>query len=147
MDITEITEVFRKYLHERGLRFTPERVEVIREIFSSEEHIESEELYLRLKNKKSRVSRATVYRCLSLLESCGLVNKSSFGQRHSHYELAFNRDHHDHLICNKCGKVVEFCDKTIENRQKLICKSNNFALESHRLQIFGICSDCRKDER
>ncbi len=145
MEFSEVKEIFRKHLYDNGLRYTPEREEILNEIFSSRRHFDADELYLKLRQKKCNVSRATVYRCLNLLESCDFVNKSSFGERHSHYEHNFNKEHHDHLVCTKCGLVIEFFDKVIEKRQKNVCENNDFALTNHKLQIFGICAECRKD--
>jgi len=144
MNLSGTAALFRRYLHARGLRYTPEREEILGEIFSHERHFDADELYLRLKKKNSRVSRATVYRCLRLLERCHLVKQSSLGQRHSHYELIYKRRHHDHLICSECGAVVEFCDRIIEERQIEICNKRRFTLTNHHLQIFGICPACRK---
>lgn len=145
MDLREIKKAFRDYLHEIGLRYTPEREQIIDEIFSSDQHFDADELYLKLKMKNSSVSRATVYRCLNLLEECNFVTKTSFGERHAHFEHAFDKEHHDHLICENCGEVVEFYDEAIEKRQEEVCRQHNYILKNHKLQIFGLCPKCSEN--
>ncbi|MFC1729266.1 Fur family transcriptional regulator [candidate division KSB1 bacterium] len=147
MELNEVIGRFKVYLHTKGLRYTPERDVIIREIFSNANHFDADELYLKLMTYNNNVSRATVYRCLNLLESCDLVNKTSFGERHYHYEHTYKRKHHDHLVCKKCGKIVEFTDLTIEQRQKDVCSRYKFILTDHKLQIFGICPDCQKKSK
>jgi Fur family ferric uptake transcriptional regulator len=89
------------------------------------------------------VGIATVYRTLALLEEAGFVTSISFGKQGKKYELGL-KAHHDHLICTKCGKIVEFFDKAIERRQEAIAKSSGFEMTDHSLKIFGICPQCRQ---
>ena len=131
----------RNALKERGMRLTRARIIVLEEIFTSGEHLEAEELAARL--KKKGVSRATVYRTLSLLEKLGLVRRVIYGERHSHFERVIPRRHHDHLICVKCGRVVEFYDPRIEGLQEEVARRHGFEIVGHTLEIRGICSRCR----
>lgn len=145
MDVTEIKRTFRKHLHDHGLRYTPERDAIIDEVFSHERHFNADELFIKLKMKLVNVSRATVYRCLNLLESCNLVNRVSFGERHDHFEPIFKRRHHDHLICTRCGSVIEFYNEVIEKHQEQVCNIHDYIMTGHKLQIFGICPACREE--
>ncbi len=140
----EALQILKKYLRENKMRFTPEREIILNEVLAIKSHIEADSLFAKLHNKGVRVSRATVYRTLDLLIKCGLAEKNSFGQNHAHYEPIFGQDHHDHLICNNCEKVIEFHDEKIEKLQNQICKEFGFKELSHTHKIFGICSDCQQ---
>lgn len=136
-------EIFERYLKTKNLNFTRERKLVLDEVFSIDGHLEADEIFLRLKKDKKDVSRATVYRTLGLLVDSGLVRKVYLGDDHIHYEHTFGHTHHDHLVCIKCGRVIEFSDKKIEKLQAKICQKNRFQEISHTVQIFGYCKDCR----
>ena len=134
-------QAFAAYLRSRGLSFTAERQTVLREIFTGGSHFQADELYLRLARKKAHpVSRATVYRTLSLLTDSGLIRKVAFVDRHSHYEHLFG---HDHLICRKCGRIIEFQDLSLSRALAGICKSKKFRRLSHKIEVVGLCSKCK----
>jgi len=137
---------FKNYLSRRGLRFTPQRRAVLEEVFSIHEHFDAEDLYNRLRNNGSGVSRATVYRTLKHLEECKLVREVLRCQGRAHYEHILGHAHHDHLVCVKCGKVIEFSEPAIEAQQRKICKRHGFKPLEHRLGIQGICEECQKKE-
>ena len=137
-------EIFRKFLKSEGLRFTPEREIILDEAFSIHEHFEAEDLVFSIRRQGHRVSKATVYRTLTLLVQCGLLREVIFGERHSHYEHVFGHKHHDHLICLKCGKIIEFTNGTMERLQKEICKQHHFEPLRHKLEITGTCEDCAR---
>lgn len=135
-------QVFGVYLRGRGLSFTAERQAVLRQILAGGSHFQADELYLRLAGGKGRpVSRATVYRTLSLLVDCGLVRKVAFVDRHSHYEHLFG---HYHLICRTCGRIVEFQDQNISRALDRVCKSKKFRDLSHKIEVVGLCSKCSR---
>ena len=94
--------------------WTPEREAILGQVFATHEHFEADDLLLRLKKKNIRISRATIYRTLELLVKSRLVRKVTFGENHTHYEHTFGHKHHDHLICVKCGNVLEFTNPNIE---------------------------------
>ncbi|KAA3597888.1 MAG: transcriptional repressor [Calditrichaeota bacterium] len=142
----EALQILKKYLKKNNMRYTPEREIILNEVLAIKSHIEADSLFAKLHNKGVRVSRATVYRTLDLLIKCGLAEKNSFGQNHAHYEPIFGQDHHDHLICNFCEKVIEFHNEEIERIQNQICKNFDFKPLSHTHQIFGVCSDCQKED-
>ena len=136
-------ETLRKYLSRRGLRLTSERRHILKEVFSSHRHFETEDVMERLRARGLRVSRATVYRTLAVLVKGGLLREVSFGERHTHYEHRLGHPHHDHLYCLKCGKVIEFRSVGIESLQEQICKKMEFEALAHLLQISGYCKACR----
>jgi Fur family ferric uptake transcriptional regulator len=133
---------FEAYLRSKKLKLTGERMEILGTIFQKDVHFDAEELHADLKQKGRDISRATVYRTLDLLVQCGLVRKSSLGSTHANYEAAHENEHHDHLICLNCNKVIEFFRPDLETLQEAICAEQRFKPLHHSLQIFGICSDC-----
>jgi len=137
-------EIFDGYLKTKKLNLTRERRLIMDEVFSRDGHLEADEVYFRLRKGNKDVSRATVYRTLGLLVDSGLVRKVYLGEDHIHYEHNFGHTHHDHLVCLKCGKVIEFSDKNIEKLQSSVCQENGFKELSHTVQIFGYCKGCRK---
>ena len=134
-------ETFAAFLHRRGLNLTPERKAVLQEVVAGQKHFQADELYLRLarRKKSSPVSRATVFRTLKLLSESGLIRKVAFIDRHSHYEHTFG---HDHLICSKCGRIIEFTDQSLAQSLARVCKAKNFSPLSHKVEVVGLCSKC-----
>lgn len=141
----EAMERFQKYLKAKGFKLTQERKIILEQVFSVHDHFDVEDLLYMLRKGNRQVSRASVYRTLSLLVECGLVEKVDFGEGKAYYEHVFGHLHHDHLICKSCGKVFQFEDSIIEKRQKDICKEYGFQLDYHTLNIFGFCPACQKD--
>jgi len=135
---------FLGYLKAKSLAFTKERKIIFEEVFSTPGHFEAEELLFSLRKKKKRVSRATVYRTLDLLIKSGLVSKIDLGEAHSHYEHILREKYHGHLICLKCGKVIEFENKKIEDLKKESTGGRDFQVMRHSLEFYGYCSKCRK---
>ena len=144
VSMKEEIEIFERYLKTKNLNLTRERKLILDKVFSIDGHSEADEIFLRLKKDKKDVSRATVYRTLGLLVDSGLVRKVYLGEDHIHYEHTFGHTHHDHLVCLKCGKVIEFSDKKIEKLQSSVCQENGFKELSHTVQIFGYCKGCRE---
>ena len=137
---TDKQQVFAAYLRDQGFNYTPERRRVLEGILAGGRHFQADELYVRLAGKESpAVSRATVYRTLSLLTDCGLIRKVAFVDRHSHYEHVFG---HEHLICRKCGHIVEFQDRSISTALEQICKDSKFRQLSHKIEVVGLCGKC-----
>ena len=137
---TDKQQVFTAYLAGRGLSNTAERQAVLQQILTSGSHFQADELYLKLARNKNRpVSRATVYRTLSLLSDCGLIRKVAFVDRHSHYEHLFG---HEHLICRKCGRIIEFQDHSLSQALDRVCEDRNFRRLSHKIEVVGLCSKC-----
>lgn len=139
--ISEVKEIFRAYLKDRNHRITPERFMVLEEIYRADGHFDADDMYFHMKNSGSRVSRATVYNTLDLLVECGLVQRQQFGRNQSYYERAYSFQQHDHIICNTCGAVMEFCDPRIQEIQTLMEQINDFTITGHSLHFFGECKD------
>lgn len=137
-------EKFWKYLRSKDLRFTPQRELILREVFSTHDHFQADDLFARLYIKDKRISRATVYRTLSLLAEGGFLREVISGERHGHYEHVLGHLHHDHLVCADCGRVIEFRNRKIEDLQRQVCKDHEFEPKTHRLEIEGLCKECRR---
>ena len=136
--------LFREFISKKELRNTPEREEIITEIFSDHGHFDVDELYLRLRKNGSKVSKASIYRNIPLIMECGLIREVWYENGHMHYELIYGHGHHCHLRCIKCGKVIEFIEKGLEEIEGRLSKKNEFEIVAHRLDITGYCSDCRR---
>lgn len=142
--LAEVRDIFRAYLKKRGQRQTPERFAVLEEIYACDDHLDADELYLRLKQKESSVSRATVYNTLELLLDCDLVVRHQFGKNQAKYERAYSYWQHDHLICLDCNHVLEFCDPRLQSIQEMVAEIYKFSITHHSLTMYGHClrEDC-----
>ena len=135
-------EVFRNFLYKRGLKLTKERQRILNEVFALHGHFDPEELLLRMKNKGIKVSKASVYRTLPLLVASGLIEQVEKNDKHAHYEHTFGHGHHDHLICMKCGRVIEVYSPKLEAIQDELCRASRFKGIKHALEIKGYCRNC-----
>ncbi|UCD38164.1 MAG: transcriptional repressor [Fidelibacterota bacterium] len=138
--------LFKSALKQASLRITSQRMAILEEILHSDQHRECDDIYSSLRAKHVSVSRATVYRTLDLLEQVGFVRKMDIGDGRFRYENKLKQPHHDHIICLQCGKIVEFIDPHIEQRQATISKDHGFELLRHNHQLFGLCERCRDGE-
>ena len=133
---------FRDFLRAKGLKFTPQRIAVLKEITDGHGHRECEDIYLALKRNGKHISRATVYRTMDILIQNDFARKMELGDGRVRYESKVGSPHHDHLICTSCENIVEFVDQDIEELQENIAKRNNFILSRHTHQLFGLCKKC-----
>jgi Fur family ferric uptake transcriptional regulator len=137
-------DILAKHLKSGNHRSTPERFAVLDAVLQSQGHFNAESLYYRMISNGVKISKATVYNTLELLQECGLVSKYRFGESTSRYEKAFGRPHHHHMICLECGDILEFVSDKLERIQEELCNEMTFSPQSSSLQIFGTCSKCKK---
>ncbi len=144
IDYPTLLDNFKILLKENNLKFTLQREHILKILYDSRKHLSPELLYNEIKDlfPELNIGIATVYRTLLLLEDADLVTSIPFDKHGKKYELA-NKEHHDHMICIKCGKIIEFIDEEIELRQTKIAKSHNFNMINHSMQIYGICKECQ----
>ncbi|HZA51823.1 MAG TPA: transcriptional repressor [Myxococcaceae bacterium] len=137
-------ELLHRYMVQHGLKSTRQRSLIIDTFFGLEGHHTVEELWARVRAKDPKVSVATVYRTMKLLSDCGLAHARNFGDGHTRYEAAVGRHHHDHLICTRCGLIIEFENDRIEALQEAVARRHAFQVLSHKMELYGLCRDCQR---
>lgn len=138
------SEALGDYIARRGLKHSRQREQIAQIFFELEGHVSVDELLARTRQSDPRVSLATVYRTMKLLAESGLAAVRQFGDGQTRYEVAAGRAHHDHLICVGCGEIVEFSNPQIEALQAEVARRHGFAVERHRLELYGRCARCRR---
>jgi Fur family transcriptional regulator, ferric uptake regulator len=140
--VEEATDRLREYLRGRKLRLTPERLALLHAALGVPGHFDAEEMVAHLRRRRSRVSRATIYRTLALFERCGILRKSLLKQGRGVYERALGRDHHDHIVCAGCGRIDEFYDERVEKLQVEVAGNLGFQIIDHLHELVGFCRAC-----
>jgi len=135
---------FRRYLRDHRLPVTRQRDLVAETVIGSEEHLSVDEIQRRLVERGERVGTATVYRTLDVLVESGLVRAHDFGEGFKRYEPMPSQEHHEHLICVRCGKVVEFTNERLERMIPILADEHGYQHQHHRLEVYGVCRDCRQ---
>jgi len=134
---------FKEHLRGQRLKSTAQRDTIAEVFLETQRHISVEELYQEVKRRNPRIGYATVYRTLKLLTECGVAAERHFRDGEARYESAEKR-HHDHLICEACGKIVEFEEPRIETLQEVVAKRLGFRSTGHKMELYGICRECQK---
>ena len=132
---------FHSRLKDRGLKSTGQRDDIARVFFGIGRHISAEELYAEVKKISPHVGYATIYRTLRLLRECDLLQERHFDEGQARYE-AMGERHHDHFICERCGKIMEFENDSIERLQEMVARELKAELRRHKMELYGICADC-----
>jgi Fur family ferric uptake transcriptional regulator len=145
--MTEEQEVFLKHIQKQGLKRTAQRDLILDVFLRTEGHVSGDDLYRLVRENDPSVGQTTVYRTLRLLTDAGLAREVRFGDGRAHYEHNYKHEHHDHMICKDCGKIIEFYSPELEAIQDAMAAKHRFELTSHLLRMIGICADCRRQER
>ncbi|MEO2167729.1 MAG: transcriptional repressor [bacterium] len=135
---------FRRALKEKGLKTTSQRDDIARIFFGSRRHLSIDDLHGEVHKVNPGVGYATVYRTMKLLKECEFAEESHFADGQTRYENADTEEHHDHIICDRCGTIAEFVDEGLEQLQDEIAKRIGFVISSHRMELYGICRVCRE---
>ncbi len=138
------SEIFEEFIRSKGLRYTSQRETVLETFLSTEKHVSVDELYRIAGKKDHGIGYTTVYRTMKLLSGCGLCEEVNFGDGITRYEHKYGHDHHDHLICMRCGTATEVVKQEIEELQDELAKKHRFTPVRHKLEIFGICKKCSR---
>ena len=146
----DISRRFESFLRGKTLRLTRQRAEILRAIYATHKHVSADDLYELLRKGEAtrplRISRATVYRTLALLEEGGFVERLEVPTQHGTlYEHTLGHSHHDHMVCLTCGRIIEFADERLEALQDEVVATHGFLASSHRLNVYGTCGSCQKN--
>jgi Fur family ferric uptake transcriptional regulator len=134
---------WRAFVAARGLKASKIREAIVEAFLAEREHVAPETLLAAARRRNPRVGLATVYRTIRLMEEAGLAHARRFGSGAALYEVAAGRPHHDHLICQRCGRISEFHDPAIERLQDAVAAAHGFEVVEHRHELYGLCAACR----
>lgn len=140
-------DIFIDFLRRKNLRLTKQREEILGIFLKANKHLSVEDLYKIVKKKDPRIGQATVFRTLKLLCEAGIAGEVDLGDKRIRYEHKYGHQHHDHLVCIKCGEFIEVFDSRIEKLQKSLCRKKEFLPYRHRMEIFGVCKKCSSKNR
>jgi Fur family ferric uptake transcriptional regulator len=135
-------QIFQNFASSKGLKSTKQRDTILDCFLSCEQHLSTEELYLKLKERTPGIGFATVYRTLKLFAESGIAREIRFGDGQTRYEHLHAGEHHDHLVCTKCGAIEEFENEKIEKLQAEVARNHGFTIVNHKLELYGICKNC-----
>ena len=141
----EAKVIFIEFLKQKQLKLTRQRLTILERFLDQKHHVSAEDLFTEVRSKDQGIGYSTVYRTLKLLTESGIAKENNFRDGFVRYESAFNRDHHDHIICTKCNEIFEFENEEIEILQKKVAETLGFQIIDHQLEIYGVCNkypDC-----
>ena len=139
IDVSTEMQILKKLMKRKQFKITPQRLELASWIFRVHDHFTVDDIAGSFRNQNKKISTATIYRMVQTMEDLGLIIKHDFGKGPFHYEHTTGHKHHDHIICNDCGKVFEFTDDYLEDYKTKLALKNNFKMTTHSLHIFGDC--------
>jgi Fur family ferric uptake transcriptional regulator len=142
----QLLEEFRRYLREHNLPVTTQREQVAEAVLDAAGHLSVEDIEQRLRERGLRIGKATVYRTLDILARSGMITERDFGEGFRRYERVPGHPHHEHLICTRCGKVIEFTNERLERLKAEVAEEYGFRHHHHRLDIYGVCRECQLKE-
>jgi Fur family ferric uptake transcriptional regulator len=142
--MTEEQEVFLNHIQKKGLKRTAQRDLILDVFLRTERHLSNEDLYRLVQEEDPGVGQTTVYRTLKLLTEAGLAREVRFGDGRTHYEHNYKHEHHDHMICSECGRIIEFYSAELEALQDAMAAKHRFEISQHLLRIIGVCAECRR---
>ncbi len=140
--LDEAEQVFTRYLRRHRIKYTKPRRAILRAALQHRDHFEAEQLLAQLSQSGEKVAKATIYRTLPLLVDCGVLRQVRFSDTQAHYEHALGADPHDHMICRRCGRIIEFSSLRVEQLRAELARESHFHDLTHRFQIWGLCSAC-----
>lgn len=138
-------DLLKKHARARGLKWTQQRELIASTFFGHGSHMSAEQLHEAVKKRDAKVGYSTVYRTLKLIVSAGLGSVKTFREQKALFEPEAAGEHHDHIVCLRCGKILEFENPSIERLQRQVARDKDFEIRDHRLVLYGYCSSCRPD--
>jgi Fur family ferric uptake transcriptional regulator len=142
--MTEEHKIFGEYIRSEGLKETSQRQQILDAFLSVRDHVSAEDIYRTVNRRDRKVGFTTVYRTMKLISDCGLAREVMFNDGVARFEHTYGREHHHHLICTRCKKVIEFSSRTMDDAERGILRKHGFELQSHKYEIFGLCRECRE---
>jgi Fur family ferric uptake transcriptional regulator len=139
--------IFRQYLKENGLLYSKQREQILGTFMKAESHLAIDDIYNAVRKKNPRIGLATVYRTMKIICDCGLAREVDFGDSLRRFEHKYQRRHHHHLVCIKCGRIIEVRSNRIEGLQKKLAKQHDFTSTRDTMKIFGVCSKCQRNAK
>ena len=145
--MNKVNGIFKNYLKTKNLKHSEQRKNILNTFMASGQHLTTEELYSKVRGVYANIGYATVHRTLKLLVESGVCRETRLDDGISRFEIVLEHDHHDHLICTKCGLFIEVVDPKIEELQMKLTQKHDFSQEYHRLTIYGVCKSCGIKEK
>lgn len=142
LQFERVEREFERFIRKKGLKLTSQRRRILKKVFATHRHFTAEEICDVFRRGRDEVSRATIYRTISLLVEGGFLDMLELGGDRKRYEHILGREHHDHLMCTACGAVLEFQEPRIESLQQEVAQRHDFTITSHSLRLFGLCRKC-----
>jgi Fur family ferric uptake transcriptional regulator len=139
--------ILEQYVKDMGMLYSRQREQVLDIFLKMERHPTISDLYERVRKKNPKIGLATVYRAMKVICDAGLARETDFGDGLKRYEHEYGHEHHDHLVCVKCGRIIEVISPEIEKIQSQLAKRHNFTPLRHRMQIFGTCKSCQRKKK